>query len=326
MKSKGFDCILLAAAGLLASCAPSVAGIMHASEPQAEGSADAELATTPDLPGTGNFPAMREVPSGLPDHIVYRPRNLEALGDRPLGVVLWGNGGCYDDAASARLHLLEIASHGYVAIAPGKAYSGPGAITAPPRVPHRPGEKFPPVKTMPSDLIAGLDWILGENERAGSPFEGLINSNMIAVAGHSCGGLQAIAVSADPRIATTIVHNSGVLDPDAFNPINGFSVAKAELRAMHGPVLYILGGESDIAYPNGMDDFERIGHVPVAVANLDVGHGGTFQQPYGGRAAAVAVNWLEWQLRGDEAASLWFVGENCRLCQDADWTYAAKGF
>ena len=39
-------------------------------------------------------------------------------------------------------------------------------------------------------------------------------------------------------------------------------------------VIYILGGPSDIAYPNGMDDFARIGHVPVAVANLPVGHGG----------------------------------------------------
>ena len=87
-----------------------------------------------------------------------------------------------------------------------------------------------------------------------------------------------------------------------------------------------MGGESDIAYPNGMDDFARIGHVPVAVANIDVGHNGTFRQPNGGAVAPVAVQWLEWQLRGDQAASRWFIGDNCALCQDADWDYEAKGF
>ena len=37
---------------------------------------------------------------------------------------------------------------------------------------------------------------------------------------------------------------------------------------------YINGGEKDIAYANGMDP-ARIDKVPVAMANLDVGHGGT---------------------------------------------------
>ena len=35
-----------------------------------------------------------------------------------------------------------------------------------------------------------------------------------------------------------------------------------------------------IAYGNGMDDFNRINHVPVFVGNLDVGHGGTYAQPF----------------------------------------------
>lgn len=39
----------------------------------------------------------------------------------------------------------------------------------------------------------------------------------------------------------------------------------------------MLGGEKDIAYNNGMDDFKRINHVPVFVANMDVGHGGTYR-------------------------------------------------
>jgi hypothetical protein len=60
------------------------------------------------------------------------------------------------------------------------------------------------------------------------------------------------------------------------------------------------------------------------VANLDVGHGGTYWEPNGGRAAAVVVAWLKWQLRGDESAAKWFVGKSCRLCTDSAWTVAKK--
>ena len=326
MKNASLQSAAVAFAILLASCAPVGEAPVASDQASAREASDAAFAAAPDMPGTGPYPAIRDVRADLPDHIVYRPDDLGALADGQLGVVLWGNGGCSADAASARFHLLEIASHGYVAIAPGKAYSGPGALPEPPREAPPTEGAFPPVQTMPADLLAGLDWILAENERAGGPFYGRVDPAKVAVAGHSCGGLQAISVAADPRIATSIVHNSGVLDPEAFNPITGFSVAKEELRNMHSPVLYILGGKGDVAYPNGMDDFARIDHVPVAVANLDVGHGGTFREPNGGRVGTVAAQWLEWQLRGDEAAARWFTGEDCRLCDDAEWTYEAKGF
>ena len=58
-----------------------------------------------------------------------------------------------------------------------------------------------------------------------------------------------------------------------------------------------------------MDDFARIAHVPVAVANLPVGHGGTFMEPNGGAAASVAVRWLEWQLGGNARSAKRFVGD-----------------
>jgi hypothetical protein len=90
-------------------------------------------------------------------------------------------------------------------------------------------------------------------------------------------------------------------------------------------VLYILGGPKDVAYPNGMDDFKRIDTVPVMVANLGVGHGGTFTQPNGGAAAAVAVDWLDWQLAGDKRAALRFTGKDCGLCTDSAWTVERKG-
>jgi hypothetical protein len=75
-----------------------------------------------------------------------------------------------------------------------------------------------------------------------------------------------------------------------------------------------------------MDDFKRISHVPVAVANLPVGHGGTFNEPNGGAAASVAVSWLDWQLRGDAQSGKRFVGDDCGLCKDTQWSFERKQF
>ena len=97
---------------------------------------------------------------------------------------------------------------------------------------------------------------------------------------------------------TLVIHNSGLLNSGP-TTMTGASVGKEVLQTLHTPVIYIEGGPTDIAYENGMDDFKRIPHVPAAIANLPVGHGGTFNEPNGGAAASVAVSWLNWQLRGD---------------------------
>ncbi len=92
----------------------------------------------PDERGSGRFPAFKEEVANLPGHVVYRPADIAALGNQKLGVLAWGNGGCVDDGASARFHLMEIASHGYLVIATGRIYSGPGAHVSPQR-PHPAG-------------------------------------------------------------------------------------------------------------------------------------------------------------------------------------------
>ena len=284
----------------------------------------AEANSRPDTPGTGRFPAIKEEVASLPAHVIYRPKDLAALGALKLGVVAWGTGGCSDDGASSRLHLLEIASHGYLVIASGRILSGPGAPPREPRPAAQPGQIQPP-RTKASDLTDALDWALAENARSGSPLFGRIDPALVALSGWSCGGLQALQVAKDPRVKTMVLHNTGVLN-DGPGAIPGMDVRKDVLTTLHTPAIYILGGPKDIAYANGMDDFARIAHVPVAVANLPVGHGGTFVEPNGGAAASVAVSWLEWQLRGDMESAKRFVGENCGLCADAQWTFQRKQF
>ncbi|HEY5409539.1 MAG TPA: hypothetical protein VIJ94_02320, partial [Caulobacteraceae bacterium] len=84
----------------------------------------------PDTPGTGRFPAMKSADPAFPGHVVYRPADIGKLGGRKLPIVLWGNGGCTDDGAAERLFLAEIASHGYLVLAPGAILSGPGSPPA----------------------------------------------------------------------------------------------------------------------------------------------------------------------------------------------------
>ena len=108
--------------------------------------------------------------------------------------------------------------------------------------------------------------------------------------------------------------------------LRGMTETKERLRDLHFPALYVLGGETDIAYENGMDDYLKIDHVPVAVASIDKGHGGTYAEPNGGAAAAVVVDWLQWQLRGSRDAARTFVGEHCGLCTDSQWQYMSRGF
>lgn len=277
---------------------------------------------TPDTPGTGPYRALKEIDTGLPNQVVYRPADLAALGPTKLGVYVFGNGACTDDGASARLHLLQVASHGYLAIAPGGIYNGPGKSERPPRPADDPAN--PLAATRAEQLREAIDWALAENEREGSRYFGRIDATAIAVSGFSCGGLQALAVADDPRVATAVIMNSGVFN-DGPTRMGGMEATKALLADLHFPTLYILGGPSDIAHANGMDDFARIAHVPVAVANIDKGHGGTYWEPNGGAAAEVVVAWLHWQLRGDAKAGRAFVGADCGLCADPAWTFEAKG-
>lgn len=277
----------------------------------------------PDTPGSGPYPALMEIDPALPDHVVYRPANLAAVGRDELGVFIWGNGACADDGASARLHLSEIASHGYLVIAPGQWRNGPNA-KAPPAPPRAPGpdDTLPAPPTTAADLTEALDWALAENARQGSRYAGIIDEDAVAIGGFSCGGVQALEIAGDPRLKTVVVQNSGIFNTGAGIP--GMRLEKSALAELHTPVLYLLGGPSDIAYANGMDDFARIERVPAVMANLPVGHGGTYFEPNGGKAAAIVVDWLQWQLRGDANAAQAFVGAECRWCTDPEVTLERK--
>jgi S-formylglutathione hydrolase FrmB len=285
--------------------------------------------TSPEVPGdvgSGPHPAVIEVDPSLARHVIYRPADLSPFGgDKKLGIYVWGNGACSDDAGSVRNHLLEIASHGYLVVASGFIGDELTRLQAARGVPQ-PGAP-PVVPTSTKDLVDGLDWALAQNELAGSKYRGKLDPEMTAASGFSCGGVQALGIAtSDKRVKALIVQNSGLFPDDGTPLLPGMDLPKTALANLTIPVLYIQGGPTDIAWNNGYDDFTRINHVPIVLVGLPTGHGGTYFDPHGGAAAMIATDWLEWQLRGDADAARSFIGENCRICTVPGWTIERKGW
>jgi dienelactone hydrolase len=325
MRGRHFSVVVILFGGLASAPAWSAEQpAQSAAQREQEAAERAAHDRMPDTPGTGRFPAMKEEAASLPNQVLYRPANLAALGNTKLGLYLFGNGACVDDGASSRLHLLEVASHGYLAIAPGRIRSGPGATAPPAPAPSSQAAQLN-VKSSYRDLLAAIDWALAQNADPKSPYYRRIDTTAIAASGFSCGGAQAMRVAADPRVKTLVMMNSGLFNDGESASIPEMDVRKAALQALHTPTLYVIGGETDVAYVNSQDDFRRIGHVPVLLANLQgVGHGGTYWQPNGGKAATVVVAWLDWQLRGDARAARLFTGADCGLCRDKAWLVQKK--
>ncbi|MBO4812006.1 MAG: alpha/beta hydrolase [Prevotella sp.] len=259
--------------------------------------------------GTGPFKAiMKEEPS-LAAHTVFAPQDLASFGKKQqLPVLVWGNGACTNSPWEHYKFLNEIASYGFLVLATGyipmdeQPYRGPMSTT--------------------EQQIESIDWAIAQNSDPTSPYYQKIDTKNICVAGMSCGGLQTLYNCADPRIKTLMICNSGLFNQqNASQAVGGMPMPpKEKLNEIHSSIIYILGGQEDIAYGNGMDDFHRISHVPACAANLPVGHGGTYRQAHGGEFAVVALAWLQWQLKGDKKAARMFKGDDCELSKRQGWT------
>lgn len=260
--------------------------------------------------GTGPYKAVMKEEPTLQAHTVFVPQDLSSFGpQQPLPVLVWGNGACTNSPWEHYKFLSEIASYGFIVVATGyipmddEPYRGPMSTT--------------------EQQIESIDWVMAQNALSTSPYYGKIDTGHICVAGMSCGGLQTLFNCADPRITSLMICNSGLFNQqNAFQAVGGMPMPpKEKLTEIHCPIIYMLGGEPDIAYGNGMDDFHRISHVPACAANLPVGHGGTYGQPHGGEFAIVATAWLQWQLKGDQQAAQMFRGQQPAITQREGWTF-----
>lgn len=263
-----------------------------------------------DNGGSGAYKAIMVSDASLPTHTILKPQDLSSFApDNPLPVLVWGNGACANSPYEHVNFLNEIASHGFLVVAigsmPEKDAKGGG-------------------RSESKQLIDAIDWAIAQNADDKSPYYQKLDSAKIAAAGMSCGGLQTLDIAEEPRLKTIMICNSGLFINHS-EAMPGMPMPqKKKLNAIHTPVIYILGGEKDIAYVNGMDDFKRINHVPAFAANLNVGHGGTYLKPYGGEFGVVATAWLLWQLKGDKEAGKMFTGNPCGLSRREGWVTEKK--
>jgi len=158
--------------------------------------------------GSGPYAAIVEGDPGAPDHTIYRPKDLSAFNkNNPMPVLAWGNGGC---SASSQMHanfLAEVASHGFLVIAlgPYKAPGGGGATGGGGMMGGMGGG------TKSAQMLEAIDWATKESKNKESKYYEKVDPSKFAVAGMSCGGLQALEVSTDERVKTTMVMDSGLL-------------------------------------------------------------------------------------------------------------------
>ncbi len=258
--------------------------------------------------GTGAYPAIMKEEATLEAHTLFCPQDLSKFNKKnPLPILIWGNGACNNSPFEHYLFLNEIASQGYLVIATGYM-----------PIPGKNGWSYP--RSTADQQIEAIDWALAQNNDKNSPYYRKLDAKNICVAGMSCGGLQTLQNSTDPRISLLMIMNSGLFN-NAGGAMPGMPMPnKAKLDSIHTPIIYILGGKEDIAYENGMDDFNRIKHVPAAAINYPVGHGGTYSQPHGGEFSIPAIAWLNWKMKGDKEAAKMFIGENPGLLQRDKWT------
>jgi predicted alpha/beta-hydrolase family hydrolase len=278
----------------------------------AAGAAAETASRTVEDGGTGPYKALMAADRTLATHTIFRPKDLSGFGKTArLPIVAWGNGACANSPWEHVNFLSEVASHGFLVIAIGPM----------PAEGQRGGAGGP---TKASLLMDAINWAIAQNGNPTSQYYEKLDATKIAVSGMSCGGLQALEAAPDPRVTTAMICNSGILGDPARGMGGMPSLTKEHLAKLHTPTIYILGGEKDIAYNNGMDDFRRINHVPVFAANLNVGHGGTYGKPHGGDFAKVATAWFQWQLKGDKAAAKMFEGESCGVARMEGWKVEKK--
>ena len=247
-----------------------------------------EQLKVPDYGGSGPHKAVAVREKSLTDFVVYRPVNLDAAMTvgRPgmwttgeakkekLPVLIFCNGGCMDTSIGYENMLADIASHGYVVVAIGELQMF---------AQHENDQHTPS-----SMVKKALDWICNSS----SPYYKYINTEKIAAAGHSCGGAQVLANAADPRLKTYIILNAGM------GKMTMADASAKSLKNLHGPILYLVGGTTDVAWQNAQMDYKVIKHVPVVLAdNTQSGHSGTYDQANGGANARMVRAWLDWLLR-----------------------------
>jgi len=264
---------------------------------QSSGTCTASKATGKSVSGTGPHKVVIETNSanGIKCGTIYRPEDLGAANKYP--ILVWGEGGCSQDGYSNQAAMGEIASWGYFVVADGT----PGSANA--CAGGQDGKAF----------LDYISWAIAENDKSCSAYYQSLEPTKIAADGFSCGGLMSENSSGDPRFSAIGITSSGLMGANT-----------ALYAKIHTPFKIMNGGSSDIAYQNGLNDYNAIsalGKPIIYFSKTSLGHGGDLGQPRGD-FNKVNLAWLNWQLKGDtgETGKGYLTGATCKICTDSGWT------
>ena len=262
------------------------------------GTCTASTRASRTVTGTGPHQVVIETNAaqGIKCGTIYRPADLGGAEKYP--ILVWGEGGCSQDGYSNLAAMGEIASWGYLVIADGTPGST-GACAG-----GQDGRAF----------LDYITWAIAENGKSCSAYYQSLETTKIAADGFSCGGLMSENVSGDPRFAAIGITSSGLMSPNA-----------TLYGKIHTPFKIMNGGSSDIAYENGLRDYQQIsalGKPIVYFSKTSAGHGGDLGQARGD-FNKVNLAWLNWQLKGETGSTgkAYLNGSTCQICTDAGWDY-----
>ena len=259
------------------------------------------------------YPVTREGAQDLPNFTVFRPADMSAVGTAGAPVVLWANGACKLSHYSYMGYLTGLAQAGYVVIAyggPAETDSTGGTVDA-------------------KRLIPALDWV--ESAAARAQLGAGLDPARVAVAGTSCGGLEALLAARDRRVDAVLGLNTGF--PNTLVP--GMGGDTSAIEPVSVPTLLVNGGKTDVAYENSIRNFERLSTRAVLLSNDQAGHSGYVwgglregmpDTPMLVDAIRFSTAWLDFILKGYKSAGELFLGTECGYCTREHWSVRAKNF
>lgn len=215
----------------------------------------------------GNYTIFRPDPLGR-DGFLHAP-------------IIYGHG-IGGQVSGATNFLRNIASHGFVIIGCNVLNGGPNSAAN------------------NTAMTNGLNWILQQNDAAGSKYQGKLAVDKAASMGYSVGGTAAVDIGGHEAIKTVV-------------SIHGH-ISSATLR---GTLLQTTGTRDNVGLPMQQQTFDnsKVQTFMGTVTNADHGY---IQRDNGGVQRPAIVAWLRYWIYNDTGARRYFYGDDCVMCK-APW-------
>jgi hypothetical protein len=250
------------------------------------GAAGTGAAGGPSLPPVTDYKAAGPFPTTVDKNVgpgnaytVYRPSTLGQDGFLHAPIIF--GPGIGQEVTVHTTMLTNFASHGFVVVGTPVLNGGPGDAN------NR------------KSMQDGLDWIIAQNEAAGTYQHKLWVDHAISM-GYSVGGTSAVEIGGNAAVATTV-------------SIHGHKAS----AALHGPLLQTTGTLDTVGMPLQQQTYD-MSNAQTFLATLTGADHGYIQNAGGGEERPAILAWMRYFIYGDAGAEHYFYGDDCVLCK-APW-------